>query len=608
MFNYNPLPIHEELIKTLKFKSLKAEYKETFCKLEFSEPELRYQQKITAEQLKVEYETKRLETAHNAIRIANAEKVIDRSVELPTPDANKKFTFSFRPWIDKFTDWYKSLSLNAFLNYVQGWITSPRLFSLRNVRILIFDGLLTAQSIVAQINRYLGLSYIISIVPDTWNWLNEAFRPLTETEKEKGFTYWESIWPRIVDSMTENDEVGNGGIRWYRYINDNTWFYINLVGIVTGVVLATGLAFTVLAITNLIGFFIDVCNESVLALVNYLEFSIFQDEIEDRLKKLDAIKTQVEYEENEKAVSYVDEMIRQHQLVHEQLDQKKKTLVRTGLRIFTMLSLVLIGMVLVFYPPTAIAGAKFIGSGMALLYGSGNFVTGFTSKMFTWIGKRVCELFDIKESELTELKNRFHHAFIAAQLIGGVVLGCMAIALPVFAVPAMILLFSGTAFLAVELLSPYVPDALKAIEDSVFNRTDNDQDAIDKITDPPIYQNTDSEVAIVLNNENSSTLRRRHVPIRINDDSSDDSSANDNLPLSNEPVWLQRKRAFVDVDKCRNVNWSKLQDKLYKSGQTSGSDKEMTACEYVLNEGMEYQGLGSNDILNVFSSDSSLSI
>ena len=395
-------------VRLIDFSKLHEDFKETFCKLQFTDHDfvnegLRRRQKIIATQLIAVYE-KKVSTKNNDAKIQNVIKISQQS-DRPEIPVIVEEEFSFQPWIASFKKWWNDISWSSFAHYVQGWWTSPRLFALRDVRIEIFTGIRSATSTLSSVIRWGGLSYALSLIIDLPTIAYETFKPLTDKELAHNWDYWDVLGPRFASVMEERDELGNGGPRWYRVTNDKTWFDINLFGILLlfGVfALAAPMVAAITGMINVVGFAIDVCNEAVMGILDYLEYAIFEDEIEDRIKQHeDAIKS---FDGDN--VKFIKDEIQRLKIVQTKLAEKKVAILKDRLRVVISLSLLVFGMILVFFPPLSILGAKTVGAGMALLFGSTG--TGFVPRMWKWSCERFCELFNIDKKKIDVLRAKLH--------------------------------------------------------------------------------------------------------------------------------------------------------------------------------------------------------
>lgn len=461
-YNYDEILLKKKdarhrTIKLIDFSNLHPDFKETFCKLQFSDPGLRRRQKITATELIEIYHTK-VSTNQNTTKILNFEKISQQS-DIPEIPVIEEFNFSFKPWKDAFLKWWNDISWASLTHYVQGWWTSPRLFGLRDVRIEIFTHIRSATTTLSSVIRWGGLSYAASLIIDLPTILYETFKPLTDKEKAHNWDYWDAAWERFKSVLEEKDELGNGGPRWYRVTNDKTWFDINLAGIILlipGLVIAAAAA-VIIGIINVIGFAIDVCNEAFLGILEYLEYAVFEEEIEERIQHHEDAKKHFHGEELE----LINHEIERLKIVQTACADKKVSILKDRLRVVISLSLLVFGMFLCFFPPTSIIGAKTVGAGMALLFGSTG--TGFVPRLWKWCCERFCELFKIDKKNIEILRAKLHIGYCITLMAAGGILTFLSMGFPALLVPGLILLGSGAALLIADSASPYIPDAFKQL-------------------------------------------------------------------------------------------------------------------------------------------------
>jgi len=424
---------------------LDDDVKETFCIIKsLKHPGLRGRQIKHANEL-IASIGKKVDTSHNQSKINKLLKVSEQSIQFQ-PEPNRNLIESFRKWWEEISWFY-------LMDYVRGWWDSIRLLTWRELRIEILAGIKEATSTLVDITRWGGLVYVIPLFGDIFKTIRETFKPPTDKEEKNGLTYSDVIVPRFISVITEKDDNAGTGPLWYRFINNFTWFDINLIGIliILGLVVAGAvMASYVTAVINLIGFSIDVVNETSLAIDNYRAFSKLQTEIEKKIKQHEEARRT--YQHDLVNLKRINAAISEFEIVKKHCVDEKIAILRNGLRVFISLSLLVLGMYLIFFPPLSIIGAKFIGGGMALLFGS--VITGCVPRMWRWGCERYCELFNIDKKNIDVWRAKLYAGFCLGMVCAGGVLTFLSMGFPALLAPGLILMGSGLTLLAADVAAP----------------------------------------------------------------------------------------------------------------------------------------------------------
>ena len=228
----------------------------------------------------------------------------------------------------------------------------------------------------------LGLSYGITFLVDLIVVLKVTFNPtLIKKELAAGNGFWKPLWVRFKNILTKDN-------RPYRMTNDLVWFVVNVITFC----LAGPLYLLLNPILNLIGFSYDTVHESFWLGRDWQKHSRLITKIDNEIAELVNQKSKAQ-PLTPKDTSIIQEKISPTgdtpttqekidalNLMKTQLVAKRNEIARRRLWISICTTLILIGMVLVYFPPTTIPGAFLIGSGLALAAGS--LLTGLGRRIF----------------------------------------------------------------------------------------------------------------------------------------------------------------------------------------------------------------------------------
>lgn len=334
------------------------------------------------------------QTRYNKKKIKKFKNIIN-----PLPaDTSKK------SWWASYVEWLGINDPDTLMFHLHGWFTSVRLFFLRTNRIFRFAGYTsTAFAFVFYTTCVTlgGLSYFIPLGWDIGVVIYETFIR-ERNARERSLSLLRCGWERFRTVMLEEDDKGNKRI--YRMLNDSIWVTINLIGIVftggnfifLGVVL-NAVFFN--AVINVAGFVFDALNEFVLGCVNYYKFHVLENKIEKITNQQQwAIQADQAFLHDGEA-ERLQEEINSLMLLKEKIKNKRLDILNGRLRVVISAVLLVVGMILAYFPPTTIAGAAIIGAVLAEVFGS----------LTMSLGAR---LFKLAEDELPKLitlvKNYFY--------------------------------------------------------------------------------------------------------------------------------------------------------------------------------------------------------
>lgn len=388
------------------FKHLTLEDREVFCELSFGDDkQFLLMQKHFAEELAKHYETQGgaeyLKDKAKGFRKA-AQKFQNKLDGVPEKESF--FFEDLKDWFTssyydakkaskkgKFSLWfYKWSTANAI--WLQGWFTSTRLFILR-VNRMATVGTKTIPLLKAFLT-FGGLSYFLSFAADVLIILFETLRPffqylfgyeVTRKDNEKDMSIPRLMFHRFWETLTEDGRIS-------RMLNDGLWVMINMICL-----------FISCGVINLIGFAFDVCNEMILALMEYWRYSMVRD---DLLKQIEKKANEVrEINLNQEQISNLeidpDQQARKTALLadikhlslaekvlyNKLFDASSDSLIISiwnsvtwkGVRVVSGVAIIFIGMCMLYFLPTTLIGLTLMGGGCALIGGSG--IYGFCARI-----------------------------------------------------------------------------------------------------------------------------------------------------------------------------------------------------------------------------------
>lgn len=248
---------------------------------------------------------------------------------------------------------------DTFYRYHAWWLTGIRLLLVRVNRIVGK----VAKSFLPSFFAFFGLSYGIGFALDLFIVLTTTFSPkLTPQEREANEGFWKRTWTRFKNIITK-------GNRPYRMMNDFVWFTVNLIVLCT----AGPLYLLLNPILNLVGFGFDTTHE----------FFWLGRETQKHQRLISKLNQEIRATENLLAENQDNQQLKNDllrlNLVRDKIKEKRNAVIRQKLWISCWTAVVMVGMILVYFPPTTIPGAFLIGSGLALIGGS----------LFTGLGRRL---------------------------------------------------------------------------------------------------------------------------------------------------------------------------------------------------------------------------
>jgi|GEM_PF-4351613 len=265
-----------------------------------------------------------------------------------------------------------------------GWFTSFRLFLVRLGRILTRVGF----AVLPPFFSLFGLSYGIGLAINLITVLGIVFKPkLSPYEKEKFSPSAEKIsfynllkigWLRLKNALRDDGML-------YLLLNDSIWFAVNLIVLCT-----SGPLFLIInPALNLFGFAFDAVHE----------FSWFGSDANKYTAVMGKLFKLIELKKEELQKNPADESLKKDieklQFMYEEMRLKRKEVIRRRLWISVCTALILIGMVMVYFPPTTVPGAFLIGSGLAL--GAGSVLTGLGRRFFLKAYEYGCNWWEKKQ-------------------------------------------------------------------------------------------------------------------------------------------------------------------------------------------------------------------
>lgn len=261
---------------------------------------------------------------------------------------------------------YSSILRTDTLYKFHAWfITGVRLFLVRLGRILAKLG----HAILPSFFAFFGLSYGIELGIDLAIVLKVTFNPVLSAEEIKAnHPSWKRYWIRFKTIIRKDN-------RPYRMLNDLVWVLVN------GIVLCTAgpLYLLLNPILNLIGFVFDTGHEFFWLGRDAQKYTRLLNKIQKHIdEKTDLLQKRPE---DPNLKDQIDVL----RFIQNQIKIKRNEVIRQRLWVSACTALILVGMVLVYFPPTAIPGAFFIGSGLA--FGAGSILTGLIRRLFLLLEK-----------------------------------------------------------------------------------------------------------------------------------------------------------------------------------------------------------------------------
>lgn len=262
------------------------------------------------------------------------------------------------------------LNTDSFYKFHAWWFTGIRLFLVRVNRFFVYFG----QTFLPAFFSFFGLSYGFSFLFDIAVVLKTTFAPKkTPEEIRQNHSFWKRTWLRFKNVIQKDN-------RPYRLMNDAVWFLVNLTVLCTA-----GPLFLLLnPILNLVGFSFDTVHE----------FFWLGRDTQKYTRLMQKINHQIKHDCQKLASNPEDTALRDNiakqRLMYDKLKHQRYLVMRRRLWISVCTALVLVGMVLLYFPPTTLPGAFLIGSGIALAAGS--LATGLGRRLYLileeWIKKK----------------------------------------------------------------------------------------------------------------------------------------------------------------------------------------------------------------------------
>lgn len=238
------------------------------------------------------------------------------------------------------------------------WWNAVRLAMVRGNR-LIFN--ITEKVLLPTLFSIGGLAYLKGLVIDIYGIFKSAFNPRSQLERDLGF------WQRFKNAAKEGDRPS-------RMSNDLLWFGVNFTCFIlslglTG--LASATATLISSSLNLAGFSVDVGHDSGFAFLNYKKCRNALNNVNNRINTLQRELDGLDKNSFQSLVLNKQKELDQLKgTIRPQLQEKVKTTWEATRRTMIVTVGLVVGMWLVFFPPTMIVGAVLIGSAMAFGFGS----------------------------------------------------------------------------------------------------------------------------------------------------------------------------------------------------------------------------------------------
>lgn len=281
------------------------------------------------------------------------------------------------------------------------WFTSIRLFFVRLNRVLGSYGL----GFLPNLFSLFGLSYAFEIIADISVIAWSTFRPLRQEEidlmQKENISKGKIFWWRFVNVVTKDERIP-------RMLNAMVWLAINL----TCIILTGGLSASIVApiVTLLVnklnigGYVFDVVNEIGKGIRDFFRHRNTLKKVNNEITELENQKQELNNElqklyslENKRTLNHAEKLrckvienriqeltlqIKSRELIKSKLDTKINYSLITS-RVYNVLSVTMlfVGMALVFFPPTTAVGACLFAGGLLALIG-GSVLGGFGKRVW----------------------------------------------------------------------------------------------------------------------------------------------------------------------------------------------------------------------------------
>lgn len=246
-----------------------------------------------------------------------------------------------------------------------GWYTSIRLFLVRFNRVVPITN-----AVFSRVLSIAGFSYGLEFLVELGVVLYSTFRANTPEEDAANVTRWQ----RFKNTLLKPDRVN-------RMLNAAVWCGVNVAAFIL-----TGGASIIL---NLCGFSFDVFNEISAGIIEYKQHKQLHDKLTAQIKARQDEQTGQDKPESIEALNAARSVCK----------QKMNAVLKERVYRTVMVSLILVGMVMVWFPPTMIPGAFLIGSGLAL--GAGSVCMGLGRRLWNKLKKGAAPAIAANTSETT---------------------------------------------------------------------------------------------------------------------------------------------------------------------------------------------------------------
>jgi hypothetical protein len=263
-------------------------------------------------------------------------------------------------YIQRKLNYLKSLNKTDTVYQIRSWmVIGIRLLLVRIHRITSQLG----HAFLPSLFSILGLGYGITFLIDLTVVLKVTFSPdLIKKERKEGNGFWKPAWNRFKNIITKDN-------RPYRMLNDAVWSLVNIIVFCT----AGPLYLLLNPILNLVGFSFDLFHEGFWLGRHGYRHQQLVNKLSTRIEQKEARLTLLKQENDptrQGDVITLENKIEKLKLIKDEMIKKRNEAIRRHVWITFWTAMVLLGMVMVYFPPTAIPGAFFIGCGISLLAGS----------------------------------------------------------------------------------------------------------------------------------------------------------------------------------------------------------------------------------------------
>jgi hypothetical protein len=265
--------------------------------------------------------------------------------------------------------------LETIYNWHVWWFTGIRLFLLRVGRIAAICG----RAFLPMFFRIFGLSYGVTFLIDLLVVLKVTFNPKAiRADLRKGKGLWKPLRRRFKLILKQ-------GNRPYRMMNDCVWFVVNVTLLAT-----TGPLFLVISpFLNLTCFIFDAGHESFWLGWETKKYNRLLKKLKQHIKRhyqdIDKLSPtspeyQIKYQTHQQAIETLEK-------IHTAVKNSRSSMLKRRAWITFWTIVLLVGMAMIYFPPTTGPGVLLAGAVLALI--SGSIFIGLGRRLYLTVEKPI---------------------------------------------------------------------------------------------------------------------------------------------------------------------------------------------------------------------------